>query len=68
MIYIAISFISGIAAFQYFPFFPFSIIVLCIAVVSSLFLSRRSDRKRPVIYICAALFGFVYSFIRQDSI
>ncbi|MBI5664225.1 MAG: DNA internalization-related competence protein ComEC/Rec2 [Nitrospirae bacterium] len=68
MINFALSFISGIAAFQFFPFFPVSIIVLFIAVDISLFLSRRSDGKRPVIFICAALFGFVYSFIRQDVI
>lgn len=68
MINFALSFISGIAAFQFFPFFPVSIIVLSIAAVISLFLSRRSDRKSPVIFICAALFGFFYSFIRQDAI
>ncbi|MBI4682954.1 MAG: DNA internalization-related competence protein ComEC/Rec2 [Nitrospirae bacterium] len=68
MINFALSFISGIAAFNFFPFFPVAIILLFIAVVILLFLSRRSDRKRPVIFICAALFGFFYSLISQDTI
>ena len=68
MITFALSFISGIAAFQFFPFFPASIISLFIVVVISLFLSRRSGRIRPVVFIWAALFGFFYSIIRQDAI
>ncbi len=68
MINFALSFIFGITAFQFFHFFPVSIILLFIAIAISLFLSRQSGRKRPVIFIFAALFGFFYSFIRQDTI
>lgn len=68
MINFALSFISGIAAFNFSPFFPVSIILLFIGAVISLFFSRHAGRKRTVIFICAALFGFFYSFIRQDPI
>ena len=68
MINFALSFISGITAYRFFPFFPVSIIFLCIAVIMTLFLTRQSGRKRSVIFICAALFGFFYSVIRQEPL
>ncbi|RJR15128.1 MAG: DNA internalization-related competence protein ComEC/Rec2 [Nitrospiraceae bacterium] len=68
MINIALAFISGIAAFNFFPFFPVTIVLIFVAAVILLFLRRRLFGKKAVIVICVALSGFFYSFIRQDAL
>jgi competence protein ComEC len=67
MINFALSFISGIAAFNFFPFFPFTIIALCFTSV--FFLYRQvKDKKRVYAVILVFVSGFSWSFIRAESL
>ncbi len=72
MINFAVSLISGIAAFHFSPFFPFSIITLCILTIAfflfrSVVKSRpNAEKKKIILIIFFFVFGFFYSFIRQD--
>jgi len=68
MIGFAIVLISGIAAFSFFPFFPISIITLCILAAAFLFFRKREAKKRVFFIILVFASGFLYSFIRQDTI
>ncbi len=68
MINFAFSFISGIAAFNFLPFFPVTIITLFIAIAIALFFKRHANRKRTILFVCAVMCGFFYSFIRQDAL
>jgi competence protein ComEC len=61
-----ISFILGIASFALFPFFPASIIVFSIAISKGIFISGK-DLKNAVFIIFVFIFGFFYSFIRQET-
>lgn len=66
MIVFAVSFISGIAAYNFFPFFPISIITLCI--LTTLLLSRSEDKKKRLLIILTFAFGFLYDFIRHENL
>ncbi|MBI4847664.1 MAG: DNA internalization-related competence protein ComEC/Rec2 [Nitrospirae bacterium] len=67
MIAFTVSFISGIAAFNFFPFFPASIIILCIAISVFLF-KRHKDLKKISFIVLIFAFGFLYSFTRQEKV
>ena len=66
MIILAVSFITGIAAFNFFSFFPVSIINLCIAASIPLFI-RQKNTKKILLIIVIFVTGFCYSFIRQET-
>ena len=61
-----ISFLFGIASFKLFPFLPASIIVFSIAISIGIFI-RGKDIKNSVLIICVFIFGFFYSFMRQET-
>jgi len=65
MIILVISFIIGIAAFNFISFFPVSIITLCIAAGISLFI-RSENTKKTLLIIFVFVSGFFYSLIRQE--
>lgn len=68
MIKFAVSFIGGIAVFNFFPFFPFSIITLCI-LTTLLLLPRLRENKGEILLIGFILaFGLLYAFIRQGTL
>jgi competence protein ComEC len=68
MIFIAISFISGIAAFNFYPFFPFLITALSVLISIFLLVKKRSNKKQILLAIFVIALGFLYSFIRQEPI
>src|SRR4030067_2765850 len=92
MINFAVSFIAGIAAFNFFQFFPFSIITACIATALFLFFRHRKNKSpqppfikggsegvaakgergdfgiRIFLIFLIFAFGFLYSFIRQETL
>ncbi|HDK82064.1 MAG TPA: DNA internalization-related competence protein ComEC/Rec2, partial [Nitrospirae bacterium] len=65
MIGFAVSFIIGIAAFNFFPFFPATIITTGIIIALFLLLKYRKNSVKLLI-IPAVVFGLVYSLIRHD--
>ena len=65
MIILAVSFIIGIAAFNFVSFFPVSIITLCIAAGISLFI-RSENTKKTLLIIFVFVSGFFYNLIRQE--
>jgi len=67
MIGFAVSFIGGIAAFNFFPFFPLSIIILCSAFSAFLFFKHREYKKKTILLILFFTFGILYSFIRHEA-
>lgn len=67
MIAFIVSFISGIAAFNFFPYFPVSIIILCVATSVFLF-KRHNGLQRMSLIVLVFAFGFLYSFIRQEKV
>ncbi len=67
MIYLTISFILGIAAFNLFPYFPFSISLLSIVTALVIFFMHR-DRKRTLQIVFIFIFGFLYSFMRSAAV
>ncbi len=67
MIAFAVSFIAGIAAFNFLPFFPFSIIIFSILASVALFFGKSQNKKKAFIIILIFAFGFLYSFIRQET-
>jgi competence protein ComEC len=68
MINFALSFISGIAAFNFFSCFPVSISALFIVTASFLFFSRYANKKKIILFIFTVVFGFFYSHLRQDTL
>jgi competence protein ComEC len=66
MIILAVSFIIGIAVFNFFSFFPVSIITLCIAAGISLFI-RSENTKKTLLIIFVFVSGFFYSLIRHET-
>lgn len=68
MILIAISFITGIAAFNYFPFFPWTTVFLCIPAFLCLLIVPAIGGRRgfPILMICVFAFGFFYSSVRHS--
>src|SRR3989338_5078051 len=68
MINFAVSFIAGIAAFNFFQFYPFSIITACIATALFLFFRHRKNKKRVLSVFLIFAFGFLYSFMRQETL
>jgi competence protein ComEC len=68
MIYLAVFFIAGIAAFKYFPYFPVSIIASCITLMSVLFFRHKKNRKHVLFLILAILSGLFYSSVRHDEL
>src|SRR3989338_5286984 len=68
MISFAVSFVGGVAAFNFFPFFPFSIVAICIGAVVFLFIRRHSNKKAISLIILFFISGFLYSFIRQEKL
>ncbi len=66
MINFAVSFIGGIAVFNFFPFFPLSIITLCILAVLFLLSRQQQDKKKKILIILVFAFGFIYGFVRHD--
>ncbi|GBD97892.1 MAG TPA: DNA internalization-related competence protein ComEC/Rec2 [Nitrospirae bacterium] len=68
MIKFAFSFISGIAAYNFFPFFPVSISVLCISIIASVFFTHCRDMKKIFIVILAFVFGFLYAYARHPDL
>jgi competence protein ComEC len=68
MISFAVSFIAGIVAFNFFQFFPFSIITLSILTIAFLLFRQRENKKRVFLIILIFAFGFLYSFIRQETL
>jgi len=68
MISSAVSFISGIAVFNFFPFFPFSIITVFILTAIFLIFRAPADKKKLSLTILALAFGILYSFIRHEDI
>ncbi|MBI5050831.1 MAG: DNA internalization-related competence protein ComEC/Rec2 [Nitrospirae bacterium] len=68
MIGIAVSFITGIAAYNLFPFFPFSIITLFITAVIFLLLKQRENKKKIFLTIFVFIFGFIHSSFRHETL
>jgi len=66
MIPFAVSFISGIAVYNFFPFFPISISILCITVTFLVFRYCKDKRKRLLIILIFA-FGISYSLLRDNN-
>ncbi|MEN8263391.1 MAG: ComEC/Rec2 family competence protein [Nitrospirota bacterium] len=60
----AISFIGGIAAFNFFPFFPGSIVTLCTVVMFSFLYFYRNEKRKIISIIILFFSGFVYSSAR----
>jgi len=68
MISFTVSFISGIAAFNYFPYFPFSIIASCITITSVLFFQHKKNRKQLLVIVLVFLAGLMDSSLRQSDL
>jgi hypothetical protein len=68
MIYFAVSFIAGIAAFKYYPYFPLSIIAFCITIISVLFFRYKKSRKHVLFIVLVFLSGFLYSSVRHNDV
>ncbi len=68
MITFALSFMAGIAAFKFFQFFPFSISTACVFILIVLFMKITGAWKKIVFVILAVLSGFLYAFLRQETL
>jgi competence protein ComEC len=64
MIYIAISFIAGIIAYNFFLFFSVTISILCIAITAFLFFRYQGQRDKLFSIIIVFIAGFIYSHLR----
>lgn len=67
MIFLAVSFILGIASFYSLPFFPISINLLIVVTYGYLFV-RNKNKKLLLITILFFTFGFFYSFSRYHPL
>ncbi len=65
MIRIALSLISGIAAFTWYAYFPFSIISVFACTALFLLLKNRGKSIRSLSLIALIGFGFLYTLLRQ---
>ena len=66
MIPVAVSFITGIAAFHFFPFFPLSIIILLICALFLLSFLKLNTRIILILVIVFGL-GLSYTYLRHDN-
>ena len=66
MISFAVSFIGGIAAFNFLPFFPFSIITICLAATVFLFFKQHENNERIFLIMGALVKPHNWSFLPND--
>src|SRR3990172_11880619 len=67
MINFAVSFIGGVAAFNFFPFFPFSIVAICLAATVFLFFKQHENNERIFLIIGALVKPHNCSFLRKQE-
>jgi competence protein ComEC len=67
MIGVAVSFLSGIAAFFFFPYFPLSIISLCILAIVVSLLLRNIHSRTIILFILVFATGFFYTLLRHPD-
>ncbi len=68
MVTFTTAFICGIAVVRFVPFFPISLSILCVFVMTFLFIRYRTKRKEFLLILIAFLFGLLLSFIQNKEL
>lgn len=68
MVFVALSFIAGIGAFNFFPYFPVSIGSSCVVLITFFFFRKKTKRQYLLLLVLTFVSGFVYSSVRQNAI